>query len=215
MSKMKNSVATFLAIFTTAVANPIAVDSNAYEAEKAWERCLCAIGETESSISCAIGYKLSSWDQQAKYLNVTLPVFGNFAGNETLPKLEVKGKLIEATRRNKEVTKGFRKSFEIASSIPLTLYSYRIPVGRAEDSVTLIFTYRQRHCAGEFLYLPLFESGKTPKTEHGFSLTTFPLNPETSLKLKSRHQHVQTKGPTRITLSLNHGDLIRIGFSKS
>lgn len=205
---MKKWFLWFWLVSIACYANPIAL----WSGTKTWERCLVAVEEDSSRVSCAVGYH---FQPQAGQVSMLLPVlFQKNAGASKLGfeelskifqlKLEMGSVVLKpvGSRSTTLRPEGMPDDLEVVA------FSFALPQN-IRGHHQMVFSYTQPHYEGALFYLPSFEGAISPKNLKEFTITFFPTS-DAELKKVSEHQGRTVEMKSRITIHPHHMELIQI-----
>lgn len=208
---MKIPISVLILLANAASANPIAIPSvKEATITKTWERCVISVGPKSATVSCAVGYLAKNFLDYPVYVSV--PTFLAKDTNTDLanlrnvlrPRLETGGKVLEPIWISAS-----------GASHQETTAECRFSVGQVPDKAfSVVASYEQPLVDGRFLYLPLFEGGKSPAMSEDFTVTIFPTKGLT-LSLESKHRNKVTAYLTRITVHPIHNEIIKVATANS
>ena len=203
--------------------NPIIVyeDKNGpfttYIGRKSLEECIAFVGTESSVVSCKVTYRLKRTDADAPstHVHIALPVF--ISAQETLTNSELESiiapSVVYAETRytpENQTTRSsdtkYVKYYETPEGTDLVWFRYLIPVGARQREATFLVTYSQPTLEDRFLYMPLFEEGRSPR---GFEITI--ISSDSGIHLSRRDSEGEIHPfLSRAEIPLCHKEIIEI-----
>jgi hypothetical protein len=207
---MKIASLAFLATSCMALANPIAIG----QLEKRWERCVICVGDTSSTVSCAVGYKVTERSSIGFHFSVPIALPRDIDRDEdsirklTKARMEVAGDLIDPTKI---------EIYDDGSGLPDGVVWGRAYFHAPEISdqlFSIVVSYEQPTINGLVIYAPQFEGAKNPKNLKEFSISFIPQEGGI-LSLQSKHIAKHVALATRITIRPLHNETIIVKYNRS